>query len=1092
MVDLSTILNSISRSEAEERAQPRPEGRPPPVGHPTPPMGVDVEEGAQPRPSFITQTVPGPRGPEEIKIDLTPLPVESFEEQWVPPGSRFAGAAGISGAFGVPPPVSLIRQLSEPTEEDRFKYQQSVTVRARNAGVDTDNPIEYGQLLASFAFDESEQINAYELMAMRRGKRFYGQRPVMRLGPVTGEVEYYNRDTERYTLAAPTDLSLAAIAGPALATSFEIAGGIGGAFAGNTIAPIAGAIGGGIAGATVGAVVGEFVRLEVGHAMGINKDISWEQYVKRLGLVGGFSIGGNVAATKLMGMLRFVYNGVRGKHMPQEFLGIDPRSEPFQMAKLVQDRINSVLSQARFNSELRFNIAQASGNERLLALQEVFRRSPQFGEEFNKFTQAQRGALQDFWTHINKPYKSGQEITDLNAQLRMSVAEARDSANLTMRESEKLEQLQANPQPSAADRNEIDALLQKQQTAASFRSAEADVVRAYAGLDSFAASRHNFSRDLRAIGTAEQRKFTKWSDDAAAKLGNLMRSGGDASNVQIGRFALMMQRQKMESRNIIIAALRRRHEEFSGPETVTQTVRRDIPLSQTRVQGESTQGVMVVKNTITKLSPNFDPNTRLTFDEAWETLRAIRSAARDRASGATTDGPNVGQLKSLARQLELDIEDMFTRNSGVPGRAVWKTSWDEFHLEYAKGKMLLDEGLMGRILMREGPGYDAAFVMGDEPVADAIWEMGQKGFFENAQQIMALLERNGTDALAFRRALADVYQSRVIHRNLDLGRTEITEAGLRAHDEFMEIFVVPKGGRRSIVEEMGFSKTELAKMTQPGHFRKVVFAKQEAFDNLQKELKKEYGDLIDSENLFNTVWTSADDTVKLRKLLTILNRHDRARQVSGLGPLAKPVIRGLQFQVAKQMEMSILRKSAHPTERVFNAGNLIEYLDGRTALPGVGASTVNKANAPMLEVLFGKQYVKDLRTLAEAVSTTQREFHAPNLSSTAFWSHTMKGVARAYVGLFTRPGRMITAIASIRAHAANKVLMTAMLSPDQLHELVSVQNMNMLSKRAAQVVGQLGGGDLYLYGGPAESPGYLGSAQTEGPTVQRRREVLGR
>jgi len=87
---------------------------------------------------------------------------------------------------------------------------------------------------------------------------------------------------------------------------------------------------------------------------------------------------------------------------------------------------------------------------------------------------------------------------------------------------------------------------------------------------------------------------------------------------------------------------------------------------------------------------------------------------------------------------------------------------------------------------------------------------------------------------------------------------------------------------------------------------------------------------------------------------------------------------------------------------------------------------------------------------------------------------------------------MITAIASIRAHAANKVLMTAMLSPDQLHELVSVQNMNMLSKRAAQVVGQLGGGDLYLYGGPAESPGYLGSAQTEGPTVQRRREVLGR
>ncbi len=35
-------------------------------------------------------------------------------------------------------------------------------------------------------------------------------------------------------------------------------------------------------------------------------------------------------------------------------------------------------------------------------------------------------------------------------------------------------------------------------------------------------------------------------------------------------------------------------------------------------------------------------------------------------------------------------------------------------------------------------------------------------------------------------------------------------------------------------------------------------------------------------------------------------------------------------------------------------------------------------------------------------------------SNSAFWIDTVKGLARAYVGLFTRPGRIITALAALR------------------------------------------------------------------------------
>ena len=138
-------------------------------------------------------------------------------------------------------------------------------------------------------------------------------------------------------------------------------------------------------------------------------------------------------------------------------------------------------------------------------------------------------------------------------------------------------------------------------------------------------------------------------------------------------------------------------------------------------------------------------------------------------------------------------------------------------------------------------------------------------------------------------------------------------------------------------------------------------------------------------------------------------------------------------------------------ERFFSAANFDKFLNGKSGEAGF---------ASVLGNVFSKQYVKDLQTLNRALAIASREARHPNRSNTAFWTQTVKNLARAYVGLFTRPGRFITAIASIRGRASNRVFVNAMLNPRNARALMSLQGVDLRTQKAAALVGALGGGAL--------------------------------
>jgi hypothetical protein len=88
--------------------------------------------------------------------------------------------------------------------------------------------------------------------------------------------------------------------------------------------------------------------------------------------------------------------------------------------------------------------------------------------------------------------------------------------------------------------------------------------------------------------------------------------------------------------------------------------------------------------------------------------------------------------------------------------------------------------------------------------------------------------------------------------------------------------------------------------------------------------------------------------------------------------------------------------------RALNFKKLDSYLFG-TGVDGTCAKAV------ALKELFGEEYMVGLNTLRTALKTAQREAVAPDRSNTSTARADLNDVARAYLGLFTRSGRILTA-----------------------------------------------------------------------------------
>ena len=109
-----------------------------------------------------------------------------------------------------------------------------------------------------------------------------------------------------------------------------------------------------------------------------------------------------------------------------------------------------------------------------------------------------------------------------------------------------------------------------------------------------------------------------------------------------------------------------------------------------------------------------------------------------------------------------------------------------------------------------------------------------------------------------------------------------------------------------------------------------------------------------------------------------------------------------------------------------------------------------------LEYVMGTEYVRNVRVLTEAMDLAARRATNVNYSNTAAASKAIMDLTRAYVGLFTRAGRVVTAGNRIRGRGASKAMVGALLDSGDLAELMAIKDLPRTHPRYRQFLITMG------------------------------------
>lgn len=808
------------------------------------------------------------------------------------------------------------------------QFIPSIVVKAAKSGVEYDRPAKGGHFLSSFAFDEKNRLEAYR---MATGTS-------VRIGPQTGEIEYLNPQTGRYALALPPGAvmeSIEGLAGPAVTLGAETFLATGTALFTKSPALTTFA-------AASGTFIGEIARLNLGKQMGINKDVTDDQIITAAAKSAGITAAFGVAGQQLMRVGKFVGDVINGRAFNQATLKEMDLS--VEEAQKIADDINSRVK----TEKLKFDVAQATGDDDLLHMRDTFKRSKNFSKQFGAFDDQQFKSLEEFYSTINRPFNS-----------RLSTPQTGDAVQ-------------------DVAKSEIQRDLDRQNILVRMKEAELD-----SASRSIATRPHeNLGPILRDVGETQQAEFTLWAREAATSLHN---AAGGAPFI----------------------ANRATHEAVSRiDDQVRSALFPSVQKPQRGLIGEEMDG-----DTIRKV---FDPNARFTFIEAWEAISALKRIERVASKGLSTDAPEVGAVRSLYQALESDLRHS-AQNSPLADQ------YDAFIRKYAQEKRRLDEGLVGQIMEKRG-GKNGRYVIADDQVFMRFFTPGSD---RAAKEILELVKNNPEQMQGVREAIGDFYKRTVMTD----GRVDMAK-----HKAFME--------RYSRAAQVFFNKAEMRIFAKPGQVEQALRARETA-----------RRDAVDRINqTFEADIANLNNPGKVLSLVMDPSNPDKARQMMTMLDRTPDVKRAVRHQFVKQMTDRIhtMRRPGEPSLS-FSPANLDRFLNGRGGDAG---------HRGIVKEVMGETYLKDMDTLNQALKIVSREARFPNRSNTAFWTDTVKNISRAYVGLFTRPGRMVTAIDRLRGRAAERVLANAMLNPENMRELMALAGRDLRSEKAAAIVSALGGSAL--------------------------------
>jgi hypothetical protein len=419
------------------------------------------------------------------------------------------------------------------------------------------------------------------------------------------------------------------------------------------------------------------------------------------------------------------------------------------------------------------------------------------------------------------------------------------------------------------------------------------------------------------------------------------------------------------------------------------------------------------------LSKIFDPNAEFTFKEAWSAISALKRAVRQSSKGLSHEAPATGDLIQLQKALEKDLR---TSAQGSPLR----DQYDSFIDKYAKENTRLNKGFVEKLMSRDGA--FGPWKVNDDKVFRQFFTPGSN---VRAKELHSLVEGSPEALDGIRAGIGDFYKREV----LDEGRVNLSK-----HKAFMEKY--------SRAAEVFFTKDEMRMFAEPGNLSRALKARTEARARVAEKMSK----------TFEAEISNLNNPGQLMRLILDPKRPEKSFELIRMLDDVPDVKRGVQNEFRKFM-LDRVSGQYKNGDRAFDAKQFDAFLNGKGSGEGF---------LPIARNMFGEQYANDLRLLNDVLKRVGAEARHPVRGEPDFWASTIKNLARVHVGMFTKAGRMVTAMDKIRVRTVNRAFYRAIANPENLRQLMALRKVDIRTDKAQRLLGALGASALFE-GGDVEA-----------------------
>nr|BAR27905.1 hypothetical protein [uncultured Mediterranean phage uvMED] len=392
-----------------------------------------------------------------------------------------------------------------------------------------------------------------------------------------------------------------------------------------------------------------------------------------------------------------------------------------------------------------------------------------------------------------------------------------------------------------------------------------------------------------------------------------------------------------------------------------------------------------------------------------ETLRntksVLQSMIRDKVEGkAAGEAVEVKTLQTLVSSINEQIQ------KSAPKEYI--DALEEFNSLVTKNKELLNNELISKITKVDN---NRLKIFGDEDLFSLSFKKGLKSDVY-AKQIHDVI-KNSPDAMkAYRNSINDFYKTKVIKNG---------KINQNAHKAFLKDYEAPL--------KLFFNEADFNKISKLGGFQKAVDDATLMRNNTIKEIEKSFAGKLERLTpgaLVDKIY-KANNIDEIRKLKNILSKDPE-------------VYKAFQRSVLTDLNESVMKSSDLLDMKVIDALSFDKYIYGAG----------ERGYKVALKEIFGKQFVKDLDLLNQALKISARR--QPPKGMGVFGS-AFSDIIRARLGQFTLAGRLFTASRRIYAKAAERVMANALLNPQSLRELIELRKFKPNTKEAIAILSKLDG-----------------------------------